>query len=144
MGVGQGRAGLPPDPGHLVGTPGGPYPGQVAAFQVLHHHERDAVVGPGREHGHDVRMIHPGGQAHLPLEPRHVLRVGKHLGAHHLDRDGPVVKPLVSRQPYLAHAARAKPPDQAIPPPQVSHCPPLHASLPPQAVAGRLCYEPGI
>ena len=71
------------------------------------HGEPEPAVGLARvEHGEDVRMLQPGGEADLPLEPLGA-EAGGQVQMEHLERDRPVV-PEVLRQPDRGHAAAAE------------------------------------
>jgi hypothetical protein len=64
------------------------------------------------QHGEDVRVLQPGGEADLPLEPFEAEGGGE-AGVEHLERDRPVVLEIV-RQVDRGHAAAADLPAQLV------------------------------
>jgi hypothetical protein len=111
--------------------PPGSAPFHVLSPEVLHHHERGALVGTCRVDGHDVRVVHRGGDPRLALEPGDVARVRQHVLVHDLYRDGPAGELLVVRQPDFPHAPGADPPDQLVPLTEVGHARPCYPAAPP-------------
>ena len=72
------------------------------------HGEPQPAVGQlaGVEHGEDVRVLQPGGDLDLALEPGRALRRDQ-LGVQHLEGDGAVVAEVV-REEDRGHAAPAE------------------------------------
>ena len=92
--------------GHRQGAAGGQSPAQRLAVHERHRVVRHAAHLPGREHGHDVWMLQPGGELDLPVEPLGV-HPGEQIRRQHLHDD---ISPqcLLTRQEHPRHAAAAK------------------------------------
>jgi hypothetical protein len=97
VGVREGIADIPPDPRDVLGAAAGECLFQVVPPEVLHHHKGCVVVGSRCIDGHDIRVVHHGGESHLAFESRDVAPIRQHVPVHDLYRDGPAGELLVVR-----------------------------------------------
>ena len=79
---------------------------QRVAVDVLEHDERVAVVLPGVDHGHDVRVREPRDRARLAPESLELHGVVLHRLVEDLDRD-PALERLVERPIDRRHTSGA-------------------------------------
>ena len=88
---------------------------QVLALEVLHHHEREALVGVVEvHHRHDVGMAQPGDDGRLLVEAPVLLAPRAAGDGEHLDREPLVRQARALGLVYRAHAAVPQQPQHGV------------------------------
>ena len=83
-------------------------------MDALHDEVRQTVVLTHREDGHDGRVVQPGREFHLAVEPATGLARQHQAGPQELDRHLPAAR-LLAPEPHDAHRAAPQGPQQAVP-----------------------------